>query len=189
MKQLFLLLGLLLMACQPSSKKQTEQALPVTTGITLEEQTPYILGKINRTNLLTYEHSQWFKKEYDAFKINPEWITEMQPLAQGLRYKLFLGTWCEDSQREVPGMLKILDALGMKNSDIVMFATDEDKKTPDQYELGLNITNIPTLIFYKGEEELNRIVELPVETLYKDFAAILTNKPYQHAYFIEVETP
>lgn len=189
MKRLILFLGLLIMACQPHTKKQTEKPLPVTTGITIEEQTPFIMGKINRANLLTYEHSQWFQKEYDAFKIDTNWVAEMQPFAQGLRYKLFLGTWCEDSQREVPGMIKILDALGIEKTDLVLYATDEDKKTPDQYEQGLNITNIPTLIFYKNEQEMNRIVELPVETLYRDFAKILKNEPYQHAYFVDAETP
>lgn len=189
MKKLIFVLGMLLAACHSTPKKPTEQPLPVATGITLEEQTPFIMGKINRTNLLTYEHSQWFQKEYDAFSIDANWISEMQPLAKGLNYQLFLGTWCEDSQREVPGMLKILDALGMEKTDILMYATDEDKKTPEQYEAGLNITNIPTLIFYKGEKEMNRVVELPVESLYKDFAKILKNEPYQHAYFIAAETP
>lgn len=146
-------------------------------------------GEFSRDQLENSTHNNWFLENYNAHPLNKALVSQIHSLFDDIEVTIYMGTWCEDSQREVPGMLKILDALGMKNSDIIMYATDEDKKTPDQYELGLDITNIPTLIFYKGEEELNRIVELPVETLYKDFAAILTNKPYQHAYFIEVETP
>lgn len=181
MKNLALLLILSLTAC--GTNTAPPKALPITEKTTLEEGIPYMIGEINRTNLLTYEHSQWFQKEYDFFKINPSWVAEMKPLADGLTYTLFLGTWCEDSQREVPGMLKILDALEVPAKDLTLYAMDEDKKTPQHFEEGLEIINIPTLIFYKDGKEMNRIVEFPVESLYQDMAKILKSEAYQHAYF------
>ena len=181
MKKLVLLLLFSLTACGTTTTQP--KALPVTEKTTLEEGTPYMIGEINPTNLLTYEHSQWFQKEYDFFKLNPSWVAEMKPLAHGLTYTLFLGTWCEDSQREVPGMLKILDALDVQAGDMTLYAMDEDKTTPQYFEEGLDIINIPTLIFYKDGKEMNRIVEFPVESLYKDMGKILKNEAYQHAYF------
>ncbi|RPG69318.1 MAG: thioredoxin [Flavobacteriaceae bacterium TMED120] len=181
MKKIVFLIFLFLTACGPTI--EPPKPLPVTEQTTFEEGTPYIIGAINRANLLTYAHSQWFQKEYDFFKLNTDWVEEMKPYAQGLQYKLFLGTWCEDSQREVPAMFKILDALGMQDQDILIYSMDEDKVTPQQYEKGLNIINIPTLIFYKDGQEMNRIVEFPVESLYKDMAKILKSEPYQDAYY------
>ena len=37
-------------------------------------------------------------------------------------------------------------------------------------------------IFLKKNEEINRIVEFPVETLQKDIIKILSNNNYKHAY-------
>ena len=82
----------------------------------------------------------------------------------------------------------MLDALGMEDQDILIYAMDEDKVTPQQYEKGLNIINIPTLIFYKDGQEMNRIVEFPVESLYKDMAKILKSESYQDAYYDLVHT-
>lgn len=181
MKKIVFLIFPFLTACGPTIEHP--KPLLVTEQTTLEEGTPYIIGAINRANLLTYAHSQWFQKEYDYFKLDTAWVEEMKPHAQGLQYQLFLGTWCEDSQREVPAMFKILDALGMEDQDILIYAMDEDKVTPRQYEKGLNIINIPTLIFYKDGQEMNRIVEFPVESLYKDMAKILKSESYQDAYY------
>lgn len=188
MKKIVFLLGFFMIACGPNPPKESPKPLPVSEKTTLEEGTPYIVGKINRSNLLTYEHSQWYAKEYDFFKIDSQWIETITPLTQGVSYQLFLGTWCEDSQREVPGMLKILDALGTDPNAIDMYAMDEDKRTPENYEQGLDINNVPTLIFYKDGKEMNRIVEMTVASIYKDMAKIYQNEPYQHAYF-EAETP
>ena len=57
-----------------------------------------------------------------------------------------------------------------------------DKTTPQKYEENLNITNIPTFIFYKDGQELNRIVEFPIEDLETDMVKILNEEPYKHAY-------
>ena len=37
-----------------------------------------------------------------------------------------MGTWCEDSQREVPGMMKILAAAGYSTKQMEIIAVDED---------------------------------------------------------------
>ena len=35
---------------------------------------------------------------------------------------LFMGTWCEDSQREVPAMIKILDQAGYSTANMEIVA-------------------------------------------------------------------
>jgi hypothetical protein len=57
-----------------------------------------------------------------------------------------------------------------------------EKNTPQNYEEGLGITNVPTFIFYKDGKELNRIVEFPIEDLESDMLKILQGEPYKHAY-------
>jgi hypothetical protein len=57
-----------------------------------------------------------------------------------------------------------------------------EKTTPQNYEEGLHVTNVPTFIFYKDGKEMNRIVEFPIKTLESDMLTILKGEPYKHAY-------
>ena len=141
------------------------------------------MGKINRQNLLTYEYSNWFETEYLTYKIPNGWIEKNENLLNQMELKLFLGTWCEDSEREVPGMLKLLDYSGFDFSNIEMYAVSEEKNTNENYENGLNIINVPTLIFYKNGKEINRFVEFPNISLAKDLEQIIQGKPYKNPYY------
>ena len=46
-----------------------------------------------------------------------------------------------------------------------MIALDRKKQTLNGETNGMEITNTPTVIFYKDDLEMNRIVETPVESL------------------------
>jgi thiol-disulfide isomerase/thioredoxin len=78
---------------------------------------------------------------------------------------MFFGTWCHDSQREVPRMLKILEAVGFPQADIKMVTLDFSKNDP----LGLAAENevkfTPTFIFFREQNEVGRIIEKPATTL------------------------
>ncbi|MCB0473638.1 MAG: thioredoxin family protein, partial [Flavobacteriaceae bacterium] len=67
-----------------------------------------------------------------------------------------------------------------KNLELI--TVDHSKKTPDNLQEGLNITNVPTFIFYKKGKEIGRFVEYPRETLEKDILAIISGQPYKHSY-------
>ena len=100
--------------------------------------------------------------------------------------KLFLGTWCGDSKREVPRMLKILQEAKFPMGQLEVVALDyrkgQYKKSPTGEEKGLNIIKVPTMIFFKKEKEVNRIVESPLESLEEDMAQIISNNPYTPNY-------
>lgn len=95
---------------------------------------------------------------------------------------LFMGTWCEDSQREVPAIIKILDQAGYSTANMEIVAIDEPKEQPAALIEQYNITYIPALLFFENDKELNRIVEFPIETLETDILAILNGEPYKNAY-------
>jgi hypothetical protein len=63
-----------------------------------------------------------------------------------------------------------------------LIAMSLEKTTPDSLERGLEIYNIPTFIFKKNGNEVNRIVEFPIETLEKDILNIVSGKDYRNAY-------
>ena len=180
--QLFLLTSLLILSCKNSqTSKYSTEPMKVETLIGEEGET-VVIGYMNRANLNTEEFMAWFQPEYDSLKIPKGWVEKHAHLAKNLQFKLFLGTWCEDTQRELGGMFKLLDALGVNENQIEMYAISESKESPLGYEKDYNIINIPTIIFLENGKENNRIVEFPVESLIEDFSKILKKEPYQNAY-------
>ena len=96
--------------------------------------------------------------------------------------KLFLGTWCGDSKRESPKLIKILETADFPMEQLEIVALDYRKglykTSPTGEEKGLNIIKVPTIIFFKDGKEVNRIVESPLETLEQDIAQIVFKKDY-----------
>jgi thiol-disulfide isomerase/thioredoxin len=176
----FLLLALI--SCENSvTKKKHQQPLNVESIIGEEGET-VLIGYVNRANLNLPEFQAWFKPEYENIKIPEGWSANYLPLAKNLEFKLFFGTWCGDTQRELGGMFKLFDLLGISEDRIEMYSISEYKDSPLGYEKEFDILNIPTLIFIKDGNELNRIVEFPVESLVEDFSKILKKLPYKDSY-------
>ena len=88
-----------------------------------------------------------------------------------------MGTWCEDSQVQVPQFYKILDYLhfNMDQLQVIGLEKEEDGRlvSPQHEESGLDIGFVPTIIFVRNGEELGRITEYPRKSLEKDMAEII----------------
>ena len=140
-----------------------------------------LVGKVSLAQLTTYT-SDWYSNEYDLYKTNQSLLTKIKPLLNNKKVTLIMGTWCEDSQREVPGMIKILTEAGYPTSSMDIIAVDEDKTTPGKLEKVFELFNVPTLIFSENGTEINRIVEFPINGLEQDILAILSGEDYKNAY-------
>ena len=161
---------------------QNQKPLPEEYGKTIDGKV-ILLGKINRANLEQSEHVEWFKKEYDYYKVKNEWVESVEEDFKDLNLKLFMGTWCEDSEREVPAIFKLLDAVNFDQNKIDIYAMSEEKTTSENFEKGLNIIKVPTLIFYKDGKELNRFVEFSIVSLKEDIRKIVSGEEYRDAYY------
>jgi thiol-disulfide isomerase/thioredoxin len=140
-----------------------------------------LVGKVSLAQLSTYT-SDWYSNEYDLYKTNQSLLTKIKPLLNNKKVTLIMGTWCEDSQREVPGMIKILTEAGYPTSSMDIIAVDEDKTTPGKLEKVFELFNVPSLIFSENGTEINRIVEFPINGLEQDILAILNGEDYKNAY-------
>ena len=107
---------------------------------------------------------------------------KIQPLLRDITLKAFIGTWCEDSQREIPAFYKTLEMAGYNPKNLQLITVSRDKDTPEGLENNFDITYVPTFIFYKDKKELGRIVESTRETLEEDILTILSGHPYKHTY-------
>ena len=115
----------------------------------------------------------WYKKEYDSYHVDSVLLNDLKSEIAEVSISIYMATWCGDCHREIPRFYKILNEAGIDESRIVNASMDLTKKTPENYEEGMNITKIPTFIFFKHGEELGRIVEKPTVSLEYDMLQIL----------------
>lgn len=137
---------------------------------------PMIVGIGQRSDLTTGHYGIWFAKEYENYEGDEGLMAAAGDLKGHLKIDLFLGTWCEDSRREVPRFYKILDVMNVQLHEMEVIFLDRDKKSGFGIESGKNIHHVPTMVFYRNEQEIGRIVESPVETLEEDIFNIMVGE-------------
>ncbi|MDZ4682245.1 MAG: thioredoxin family protein [Saprospiraceae bacterium] len=146
-----------------------------------------LLGSFSHDSLLNEPFKTWFETGYNAYIPQPEVLEQLKKLNFN-RYsaKVFMGTWCGDTKRELPRFLKILDAIGFpkQNVEIIGVSSLDDayKQSPNHEERGLEIYRVATFVFYKNGVEANRIVEYPVNSLEADLLAIFSGTAYTPNY-------
>lgn len=164
------------------------KAQVINQEIELPEETPFLLGKIDKTGLSSGNYNEWFYENYDNYDVDKSIITELTPHLNDFNILLFMGTWCGDSKREVPRFYKILEACNFPMEQLQVIAVSNKpymyKQSPNHDEAGLNIHRVPTFIFYKDQKEVNRIVEHPVNSLEQDMLDIVNSNGYVSNYHI-----
>ncbi len=137
------------------------------TGATGTAEDAFHVGDISRQQLLgNYPE---FARGYRTYSVGEMGFE----LPRDVTVMVFFGVWCHDSEREVPRLLRVLDALGVDESAVTLIALDTTKREPAGRALlhGVNFT--PTLIFYIGGEEVGRIVERPESSLEQAIHGVL----------------
>lgn len=156
--------------------------------IEIEGESSFLLGEIDKSGLLLPNYKTWFYKNYDDYIPDKNTVNTIGTKLNDYSIKLFMGTWCGDSKREVPRFYKTLEACNFPEKQLSVIAVGRKrnmyKKSPNHEEAGLNIHRVPTFIFYKNGKEINRIIEHPVKSLEKDILNIVTTNNYESNYQI-----
>ena len=153
-----------------------------TGKIISKENEKIMIGKATKSDLENDPFNSWFTSGFDEYKPKEEIVNQLKDKVTNVTVTIFMGTWCEDSHNQVPDFYKVLEACQFKERGITLIAMDKDKTTPKNLENGLNITNVPTFIFYEKGIEINRIVESPKISLEQDMLNILSGKDYKANY-------
>ncbi|MFY8325281.1 TlpA family protein disulfide reductase [Pseudoalteromonas sp. ZZD1] len=122
-------------------------------------------GHISGVDLLN-EYPK-FASEYESFSPTTADEKAMQTLA-GKDILVLFGTWCHDSQREVPRLLKLLDQSNVKVNSLQLVAVGYDKRDPQGIAEQYNLQYTSTIIVLDKGEEVARMVEKPKQSLVKD---------------------
>ncbi|WP_178985783.1 thioredoxin family protein [Winogradskyella helgolandensis] len=178
---IFLMLITLIMAFQIHAQQLNQEIIN-------EGETPYLLGRIDKKGLEGDNYKSWFTKNYENYQPKSEQVSAITSELKNYTITLFLGTWCGDSQLEVPKLYKVLEACEFPMEQLTVVAVSRQanmyKQSPQHEEAGLNIHRVPTVIFYKNGKEINRIVEHPIKTFEEDIQNIITVNDYKPNYQI-----
>jgi thiol-disulfide isomerase/thioredoxin len=174
MKNIFYLLGvLLLLSCGsvqkfPAAKNEKGNLVGIATKKDFQQE-PY--------------GSEWFNDFYSYYDIDAATAKALESKLKGIRIKGFMGTWCDDSKREIPNFYKLLDAANFDYKNLELVTVNKSKKA-NGLEKGYDLERVPTFIFYKDGKELGRFVEHPVDgsTIEADILKIISGAPYKHPY-------
>ena len=151
-----------------------------------KESKPHLIGQTTINGLKSKPFDEWYSLNYNQYEVNQKHLTAVKSKFKDITIKVFMATWCGDSRREVPHFIKIMDFLQFpkKQLNIVNLYLDSPryKQSIDSEEEGLNIHRVPTFIFYKGDKEIGRIVESPINSLEIDIAQILLGIPSRPKY-------
>ncbi len=190
MKYIYIfILATTLLSCKNTSEKEVvseikseiESEINIIVPDTIDDGM-MLLGVVNRDGFKNELFSNWYQESIKEHVLDSTTIDLLAPKLKEVSIKVFMGTWCSDSQREIPAFYKILDATKYDYSKLSMVAVSHDKDTPDLLEKGLNIEYVPTIIIYKDDKEIGRFVEFAQENLEKDLLAIINEVGYKNSY-------
>ena len=141
-----------------------------------------LLGACSRMALQLKPFSTWFQSNYDSFVVDSATCRFVEPLLNDKMIAIFMDTWCGDSRREVPQVLKMLACCNFPARQVqLILVSNQDsmyKQSPHHEKSGRNIVRVPTVIIEEAGKEKRRKVEYPVVSLEKDILRILLNEKY-----------
>ncbi len=165
----FFTIGLVLLSIFTAMAQNEEEEVMLD-----EEGEEMLVGPGQLNDLRVMPYKAWFKAEYDAFKPDVSPLVPYKEDMMSAQIIVVMGTWCEDSRREVPRLVKIFHSLHLFLEPKIIFV-DEEKDDPAGQAKALGVKYVPTIIFRnKKGEEMGRIVESPDVDLVSDILKIFS---------------
>ena len=104
-------LGLLVMFSAYSVWNVTSGNIDPKTG------EKWLLGSISLDELKEDPFEEWYASGFQGYDVDYQLISAIED-PNVYTYEVFLGTWCEDSRKEVPRIAKIFKTLGVPEENV-----------------------------------------------------------------------
>lgn len=145
-------------------------AVLVVLAISASAQTTYTISvDTNHTNARVYKGLisksiisqdttfKWLHDNAKGYKPDSNIVTAVKNAK--VKYLVFGGTWCEDTQNILPKFFVLTEQAGVPESAITLFGVDRKKQSLPNVSEAFAVTNVPTIIVLKEGKEIGRIVE------------------------------
>ncbi|MDO4764068.1 MAG: thioredoxin family protein [Flavobacteriaceae bacterium] len=121
-----------------------------------------LLGRQTISQFSKEPFSEWYSEEYMEYEFDPQVIKALQKnRINSYEILVFLGSWCGDTHRELPRLIKILDAVKYPQQKLQLIALNRKMEAPSGEDMHQGIKRVPTIIVKRFGKEYGRIVETP----------------------------
>lgn len=121
-----------------------------------------LLGRQLLSKFSQAPYSEWYEAEKESYQIDQAAVTALKKAGiSGYNITAVVGTWCEDSHREFPRLIKVLQAAGYPEERLTIIAVNRKKESPGGEDGLYNLQKVPTFIVTKYGKPVGRIIEFP----------------------------
>lgn len=138
----------------------TAQKTVVNREVETTEDGKMLLGHQLAGQFQKEPYSNWFSREFAEYELDMKAVAELKKRnLSTYNLTVFIGTWCEDSHRDFPRFMKILENAGYPEDSLTIIGVNRKKESPTGDEVRYNVQKVPTIIVEKYGKEIGRIVE------------------------------
>lgn len=166
-----------------ATQQMNAQKVVVNREVETTNDGKMLLGNQLKEQFVKEPYSEWYTKEFNKYALDQKAVGELKKnKINSYNLIVFMGTWCEDSHRDFPRLMKILQEVKFPDSRLTIIAVNRKKESPTGDESKYNIQKVPTIIVEKYGKEIGRIIEMPttgyierdlVEILKKDDQSVI----------------
>lgn len=168
-----LIVLVILLIVFPLATSAQEKIYNVETESVSEYVDKILNGPITKEGLQKMPYKVWFNTNYKTYLIDTDALKNIKrKQLKGLKILVFMGTWCHDSNREIPRLIRVCEELGIYDQ-LELYGVDVNKKSQLGREQNYNVKNTPTIILMRDGVEIARILEEPEVSFEQAFEKIL----------------
>ena len=168
-----------MIACALATSGTAQDTSP-RKAATGPSEAPILVGTVVRADLQRPPFASWFESAYSSYRPKEEDVDALRRSLDGVSIEAYFGTWCGDSRRQVPRLMRLLDMAGIDDSRLALIGLSdrpmEFKQAPGHPEARRRVHRTPTIVLVRAGSEIGRIVETPATSLESDILAILSGR-------------
>lgn len=130
-------------------------------------------GPITLADLAGEPAFDWYGKGESAYKPDSVSISYLREKLPQYSIITLMGTWCEDSQNLIPKLARTLKEAKFPMKQFTLYGVDRSKQTNGMEAKIYKVQLVPTIIVFKGNEEIGRITETVTRNIETDLAQIV----------------
>lgn len=122
-----------------------------------------------------------WKSIADAYEPDAAAVEELRAIQEPTAIQIVMATWCGDSKKHVPRLLKSIERANNPNVTVEIMGVGPDFESPMDFIQRESITNVPTVIVRRSGAEIGRYIETPATaSIERDVADIVGARQQPH---------
>ncbi|MAO66341.1 MAG: hypothetical protein CL666_15215 [Balneola sp.] len=140
----------------------------------VQAQETELTGPVTEKQIL--ENDRIYEIYIDRYTPDSVAIDYLMNMKEPVKLMVFLGSWCRESKKYIPRLMKSLREADAKNIHVEYVGVNAQKNSPESFLNMHQIKYIPTVVVLKGDKEIGRIVEEPQQPIELELMEILEGR-------------